>query len=138
MPMRIISPRFTVCIFLASLCTFISSTPLEKRPVEHVTQAPQIEQRDVWVTKYEVATAVDVNPPFYDTQCQVGGCTFNYEVSQVITFTAHLTSVVGLSFLLGQYVPEYSLSCHTCQSSDFNPSRWIADVCRSYFDVCEP
>lgn len=79
MPMGNNSPRSTVCILLALLCSFISPTPLEKRPPEYVTQAPQFEPRDVWVTKYEVATAVNVNPPFYDTQCQVGGCTFNYE-----------------------------------------------------------
>lgn len=59
-------------------------------------------------------------------------------VAHVITFTAHLTNVVGVSFLLGQYVPEYSLSCHTSQPSDFNSSRWIADVCRSHLDVYEP
>lgn len=70
-----------VCI-LALLCTIISSTPLERGPAGPLPQAHPVEPRqDVTVTKYEYQSAVDINPPYYDTACQVGGCTFNYEAS---------------------------------------------------------
>ena len=75
-----ISLCFTACI-LALLCPFISPTPLEKGSAG---QAAQVEARDVvTVTKDVVNSAVQSNPPFYDTQCKVGGCTFDYEASNL-------------------------------------------------------
>lgn len=74
---------FTVCIVLTLLCTFISATPVEKAAAAHISQAPQIAARDVvTVTKDAgLQTAEQINAPFYDPQCQVGGCTFSYEAS---------------------------------------------------------
>lgn len=67
-----ISLGFTVCI-LALLCTLISPASLEKRPAGHLPDAPQFQPRDV------LKSVVQINPPFYDPECQVGGCTFSYE-----------------------------------------------------------
>ena len=74
---------FTVCIVLTLLCTFISATPVEKAAAAHISQAPHIAQRDVvTVTKDAgLISAQQINAPYYDPQCQVGGCTFSYEVS---------------------------------------------------------
>ena len=81
--MGIIPLRFTVCI-LALLCPFTTATPLEKGPAEDLTQAPHVEARDVvTVTKHVVNSAVQSNPPYYDTACKVGGCTFDYEASSI-------------------------------------------------------
>lgn len=77
-----VSLGFTACI-LALLCTPISPTPLDKAPAG--PQTPQVDPRDivtVWVD--EVVSAVPQNPPYYDTACQVGGCTFNYEASGTV------------------------------------------------------
>lgn len=129
------------CI-LALLCTVISPTPLEKRRAGHISQAPRFEPRDiVTVERFAGLTSVvQSNAPYYDTACQVGGCTFSYEASGTvcITFAAHLTSAVGGSFLLAQCVTECGLPCHTRQPSDCNPSRWIADVYYPFFDDDEP
>lgn len=126
-----ISLGLTGCI-LALLCTIITPTPLEKGPAGHISQAPRFGPRDiVTVERFAGLTSVvQSNAPYYDTACQVGGCTFSYEASGTvfITFAAHLTSAVGGSFLLAQCVTEYGLPCHTRQPSDCNPSRWIADV----------
>ena len=76
--MGTISSGFTVCI-LALLCTSVSPTPFEKEP-----EAPQVEPRAfVTVTAdVPVVKAVSqVNAPYYDTACKVGGCTFSYEAS---------------------------------------------------------
>ena len=73
-----ISLGLTVCI-LALLCTSVNATPLEKDP-----EAPQVEPRAfVTVTAdVPVVTAVkQVNAPWYNTACKVGGCTFSYEAS---------------------------------------------------------
>ena len=73
-----ISSSFTVCI-LALLCTIVSPTPLEKDP-----EAPQVEPRAFVTVTADVpvvAAVSQVNPPWYDTACQVGGCTFSYEAS---------------------------------------------------------
>ena len=78
-----ITLRFTVCV-LALLCPFTTATPLEKGPAGDLTQAPHVEPRgDVTVTKDVVNSAVQVNPPYYDTACKVGGCTFDYEASSI-------------------------------------------------------
>ena len=75
--------RFTACI-LALLCPFTTATPLEKGPAGDPTQSPHIEPRDVvTVTKHVVNSAVQSNPPYYDTACKVGGCTFDYEASSI-------------------------------------------------------
>ena len=75
--------RFTACI-LALLCPFTTATPLEKGPAGDLTQAPHVEPRDVvTVTKHVVNSAVQSNPPYYDTACKVGGCTFDYEASSI-------------------------------------------------------
>ena len=73
----------TVCILLTLLCTLNSATPVEKAAAAHISQAPQIAARDVvTVTKDAgLQTAEQINAPYYDPQCQVGGCTFNYEAS---------------------------------------------------------
>ena len=74
---------FTACI-LALLCPFTAATPLEKGPAGDRTQAPRVEPRDVvTVTKHVVNSAVQSNPPYYDTACKVGGCTFDYEASSI-------------------------------------------------------
>ena len=71
----------TACI-LALLCPFISPTPLDKGPAG---QAPQVEPRDVvTVTRHVVNSIVQSNPPFYNTACKAGGCTFSYEVRSPI------------------------------------------------------
>ena len=74
--------RFTACIF-ALLFPFTTATPLEKKgPAGDTTQAAHVEPRDVvTVTKHVVNSAVQSNPPFYNTACKVGGCTFDYEAS---------------------------------------------------------
>ena len=85
-----ISLGFTACI-IALLCPFISPTPLDKGSAGQLFQAPQVEPRDVvTVTKHVVNSAVQSNAPYYDTACQVGGCTFSYEASRrpCINFTA--------------------------------------------------
>ena len=130
-----ISLGFTVCI-LSLLCSFVSPTPLENGPTGHLPQAPQNEPRDdVVFTKYEIQTAVHVNPPYYNTQCKVGGCTFSYEVSGMIliTFAAYLTCVVGVSFLLSQCATVYGLPFHTSQPSHRDSSSRITDVYCPYF-----
>ena len=72
----------TAYIVLALLCPFFSPTPLEKDPAGLLPQTPQVEPRDVvTVTKDTVNSVVQSNPPFYDTACKAGGCTFSYEVS---------------------------------------------------------
>lgn len=80
-----VSTALTACIF-SLLCPFGSPTPVEKGPIDQVPQEPEIEPRAVVTkTKYEVYSAVQSNPPFYDTACKVGGCTFSYEVSRPIS-----------------------------------------------------
>ena len=79
-----ISLGYTACI-LAFLWQFTSATPLEKGPTGPLSPAPQVEPRDVvTVTRHVVNSAVQSNPPFYDTACKVGGCTFDYEASSSI------------------------------------------------------
>ena len=74
---------FTAYI-LALLCPFTTATPLEQGPAGDLTQAPRAEPRDVvTVTKHVVNSAVQSNPPYYDTACKVGGCTFDYEASSI-------------------------------------------------------
>ena len=86
---------FTACIVLTLLCTFNSATPVEKAAAAHISQAPQLAQRDdvtvtkgggllsvVTVTKDAALKSVgQINAPYYDPQCKVGGCTFSYEAS---------------------------------------------------------
>ena len=75
--------RFTACI-LTLLCPFTTATPLEKGPAGDLTQSPHVEPRDVvTVTKHVVNSAVQSIPPYYDTACKVGGCTFDYEASSI-------------------------------------------------------
>lgn len=85
-----ISLGLTAFIF-ALLCPFTSPTPLEKAPARHLSQAPQVAPRDVvTVTRYVsgvVESIVQSNPPYYDTACKVGGCTFSYEASNTIYHT---------------------------------------------------
>lgn len=88
-----ISLGSTVCIVLLSLCTFISPTPLETRPSENLSPAPQFEPRGAVITQESPvhvvtrtllegpASVVQINPPYYDPECKVGGCTFSYEAS---------------------------------------------------------
>ena len=75
--------HFTACI-LALLRPFTTATPFEKGQDGDLTQAPHVEPRDVvTVTKHVVNSAVQSNPPYYDTACKVGGCTFDYEASSI-------------------------------------------------------
>lgn len=82
---RNISLRFTACIALSLLCTFVSPTPVEKAAAAQISEAPQIAQRDVvTVTKDAgLQAASQINAPYYDPSCQVGGCTFDYEASGI-------------------------------------------------------
>lgn len=73
----------TACIALTLLCTFVSPTPVEKAAAAQISEAPEIEARDVvTVTKDAgLQSAAQINAPYYDPSCQVGGCTFDYEAS---------------------------------------------------------
>ena len=104
---------FTACMF-ALLSPLISATPVENRQVGQLSQGPQIEPRAVTVTRHVVNSAVQVNPPYYDTACKVGGCTFAYEASIAIssTWRHRLTIEVGVSFLLPQRDTKYGLPFH--------------------------
>ena len=87
-----ISLGFIVCI-LPLLCTFINPTPLEKGSAGHRSPAPHLEPRDiVTVTQYEgLKSAVQINPPYYNTECKIGGCTFSYEASgAVVSISRHI------------------------------------------------
>lgn len=111
-----ISLSFTACIF-ALLFPFTSPTPLEKAPAGPLPQAPQVAPRDiVTVTRHVVESIVQSNPPYYDTACKVGGCTFSYEASNnTIHHTVPSSNKfeVGVSFLLAQRGTQHGLSFHT-------------------------
>ena len=77
---------------LALLCPFISPTPLDQGPAG---QAPQVEPRDVvTVTRHVVNSIVQSNPPFYNTACKAGGCTFSYEVRNPIVLATPLHDTI--------------------------------------------
>lgn len=125
-----ISLGFIVCI-LASLCLPIRSTPVDTGPAGPISPTPQVEPRDVvTVWKHQVNSAVQKNPPWYNTACKVGGCTFSYEARHdPMNLTAHLTTVVGLSVLLAHDGTLHGMPLHTSCPSDRNASPGTLDVC---------
>ena len=132
-----------IAFFLALLCPFVSPTPLDKAPAEHASLEPRLDPRGVvtltsnppvvTLTKWEkgnIASAAQLGAPFYDTQCKVGGCTFSYEASgsTSINIALHLTTIVGLAFLLPQRGAKHSLPFHPARLSRRNPSARLVDV----------